>query len=433
MSRSAVTFLSPAHKIVGVSCDRSFARCDFRAGRSWPFSCPKNSGLRSNPLFILLVVTIAGAVLPASAPAVRPAYSGNLPENYRPLHKGGIDLATGLYVREDEDVIVDGDPPLIVRRTYLANYRVPKEFGIGTTHNGEIYLHGDFQNISLILAKGSRIGFVRSSPLLVYENRRGPREWLGADLRLGLFGWTLKRRDAYELTFQACGPGTTCSVIRSREPNGGIIQYLRDAQGRLRKMQAGLRWIEFEYDSANRIARLIGSDDQQVIYSYDERGRLARVRDDEGAVRWYKYTDLDQLSKIEDPGTTIENYYDANGRVFRQINRYPNDPEELTFNFSYKLNGSQVSETSSRRSDGRWSHYVFNQHRDVERETWGLELRTLVEFLYDRDPQTSATRRLTAICMDGSGMTQRYSRDITDGNPEVVKAELSNQCRVPPR
>ena len=395
-------------------------------------SLARDSGLRHTVLFIL-VLTMASAVLPAPAPAPQPAYSGNLPANYRPLHKGGIDLATGLYVREDEDVIVDGDPPLIVRRTYLANYRVQKEFGIGTTHNGEIYLHGDFQNISLILAKGSRIGFVRSSPFLVYENRGGAREWIGSDLRFGLFGWTLKRRDGYELTFQACGKGTTCSIIRSREPNGGTIQYLRDPQGRLRKMQAGLRWIEFEYDSANRIMRLKTSTDRQVSYSYDERGRLARVREDEGAVRWYKYTDFDQLSKIEDPGTTIENYYDANGRVFRQVNRYPDDPEELTFNFSYKLNGSDVAETTSRRSDGRWSHYVFTRDGDVERETRGLELRRLVEFFYDRDPQTSVTRSLTAICADEYGIPQRYSREIRDGNPEVAKAELSVSCRVPPR
>ena len=60
-----------------------------------------------------------------------------------PLHKGYTDLATGLYVREDDDVIVDGAPRLALRRTYLSGDRYSRAFGVGTTHAGERYLIGD--------------------------------------------------------------------------------------------------------------------------------------------------------------------------------------------------------------------------------------------------------------------------------------------------
>jgi hypothetical protein len=53
-------------------------------------------------------------VLPNAGPRVE----HDLPESYSPLHKGHVDLATGLYIREDEDLVLRGTPALILRRTY---------------------------------------------------------------------------------------------------------------------------------------------------------------------------------------------------------------------------------------------------------------------------------------------------------------------------
>jgi hypothetical protein len=125
---------------------------------------------------LICFVTLAAAVFagPVSSGAVffllsfyGVAEPHELPEDYEPLHRGGIDLPTGLYVRQNEDLVVRGTPTLILRRTYLSGYQVQREFGIGTTHNGEWYLHGDgqrFQWASLILPNGSRINFSRISP-----------------------------------------------------------------------------------------------------------------------------------------------------------------------------------------------------------------------------------------------------------------------------
>src|SRR5262249_42286050 len=95
----------------------------------------------------MLVTTFAGPLSSGALWLLFPvahaeADHGPLPAQ-RPLHKGGIDLGTGLYVRNDEDLTVPGTPALVLRRTYLSGYHVSKEFGIGTTHNGEIYLVGD--------------------------------------------------------------------------------------------------------------------------------------------------------------------------------------------------------------------------------------------------------------------------------------------------
>ena len=42
-------------------------------------------------------------------PALASAAPQTIPDDYRPKHKGGIDLATGLYTRENEDLFVPGE------------------------------------------------------------------------------------------------------------------------------------------------------------------------------------------------------------------------------------------------------------------------------------------------------------------------------------
>ena len=70
------------------------------------------------------------------APAPLEAQQHDIDAAYEPLHKGYIHLGTGLYIREDEDLIVRGTPTLFLRRTYRSGFHVQREFGIGTTHNG---------------------------------------------------------------------------------------------------------------------------------------------------------------------------------------------------------------------------------------------------------------------------------------------------------
>jgi hypothetical protein len=155
-------------------------------------------------MFVIVVVALVAAIVtvfagPVSSgaiylliPASRPRVAHDLPATYRPLHKGHVDMATGLYIREDEDIAVPGTPALILRRTYLSNYRVSKQFGIGTTHNGEWYLVGDgdrFSWAALILADGSRVQFKRVSAgssyaNALYKNSEPNEEWTAA-----LLGW----------------------------------------------------------------------------------------------------------------------------------------------------------------------------------------------------------------------------------------------------
>src|SRR5207248_328275 len=94
------------------------------------------------------------------------AAGARLSDAYTPLHTGHIDTGTGLYVREDEDLVLSGAPSFVLRRTYRTRDSRSRAFGIGASHTGEWFLVGDsetFQWADLVLEDGGRIHYERTS------------------------------------------------------------------------------------------------------------------------------------------------------------------------------------------------------------------------------------------------------------------------------
>lgn len=421
------------------------------AGQSRPSSAGSVvavlSGLRNLLLSILLCfVTVVVAVFagPVTSGAVlllvsshAPAAEHDLPDPYAALHKGRVDPGTGLYIREDEDLVVRGTPPLVLRRVYVSNNRTAKEFGIGTTHSAERYLVGDNDRTSLVLSDGSRIPFERITPgtsLLnaIYEAHATPGEWLGTQLGWAGFGWAMRRRDSSFALFQACGSNAArvCSIVQERDWDGHAIYYPRDFSGRLSRMQASAdRWIAFDYDERDRISRASDSTGRAVRYEYDDAGRLIRVTATDGTAHRYTYTERDQMATIVDPGATVENAYDANGRCIRQVNWVPDELEPYTVDFTYRMHGAAVVEARSTRSDGTWLKYAFGDKGDAISETWGRRGSPPAIVTYTRDPGTRVLTSVTVTCPDKTGRSLPHSKAITPASEEVTKRDLlQTQC-----
>jgi YD repeat-containing protein len=368
-----------------------------------------------------------------------PGYSLDLalPADYTPLHAGQVDPATGLYLREDEDVVVHGSPPLILRRGYVTNHRVARKFGIGASHNGENHLQGDLREISLILAEGRRVVFGRTSPggflmNAMFEHHSG-HEWGGSRLGWVGIGWALKRGDNRLLLFRGCGEGTTCSIVRSREADGNTINYRRAKSGRLLKMDSTGRWIAFEYDDLDRVRRVQASNADAVDYTYDSAGRLTTVTASDGRIHRYTYTDQDQIATIQDPDRTIENRYDANGRCIKQTVRVAGALEPLVSTFAYQLEGQNVVQSDMTTSDGLREQFTFNAQRSVVSEAIGYGGGPLTRIDYDRDPDTDQVTALTVTCPDRRGLPLRH-RSLVSGNGEQVKEDIvKTRCYYPNR
>jgi YD repeat-containing protein len=375
-------------------------------------------------------VSSGGLALLRASPL--PAADHALPADYRPLHKGSIDLGTGLYIRQNEDLVVDGTPALILRRTYLSGYRVSRQFGIGATHPGEESLIGDVERlqwVALVEANGARINFRRTSEgtsirNAMYVHDETATEWQGARLGWTGFNWALRKRHGSLALYQGCGGRRKhCSIIQDRDPHGHTIHYRRDGPGRLLRMESEAdRWIAFEYDEADRVIRAYDSTKREVRYAYDAPGRLARVTTSDGIVHRYTYTDLDELATIEEPGTSIENVY-QDGRVIRQVNRYP-DREPYIFDFTYEMKDGRLAATHTRRSDGTWTRYTWDDARRSTSEIQGWDGLEPAVFTYERDPATRAMTALTLTCPDRRGLPLRHSSVVRDGNEEAVKENL---------
>jgi YD repeat-containing protein len=234
--------------------------------------------------------------------------------------------------------------------------------------------------------------------------------------------WALRRTDGALSLFQSCGSGTVCSILRERDADGHTTTYRRDPQGRLARIEADTRWIAFDYDADNRVARAYDSTQREVEYEYDAKGRLSRVLGADGAVHQYTYTASDQMATIVEPGTDIENSYDENGRCIRQVNRYENS-EPYVFEFNYVIEGNSVAQTDVKRSDGGWTSYRFTNGYATA-ETWGHPGVQPAFFTYERDAATNIVTALTVTCPDRKGIPLRHSSIVRNGNEDAVKLDL---------
>ena len=317
--------------------------------------------LSSGALFLLL---------PAPAQA-RPA---DFSYSYRAVHKGHVDLATGLYIREDDDFIVSESPAFVWRRAYLSRDRVKRQLGIGTMHNADSYLIGDMASLTkaeLITETGSRVVFDRTSRGRSYVNAmfvhtRTLTGYFGA--RLGWTGrnWALRFAGGELAIFSACDtPEVPCALLSTRDHQGKVARFRRDARGVLRTIEAGTEQLRFEYDDKTRIVRAVQGS-HEATYSYDDRGRLVRSTVS-GVTRSFHYGSRDEMITIEEPNRTVENTYDDDLRVIRQVLRRPGRSDSV-HSFAYTVYDKAVVETAVTWPNGSRTTYRWNEkrHKDLE-------------------------------------------------------------------
>jgi hypothetical protein len=116
----------------------------------------------------------------------------------------------------------------------------------------------------------------------------------------------------------------------------------------------------------------------------------------------YTYTDLDEMATIVEPDTDIENSYEG-GRCVKQVNRFADGSPPYIFDFEYALDGSRISQTLSRRSDGTWVGHSFDKRGFTTSETWGAGDDEPASFIFERDPTTNAVVSLSLTCPESQG------------------------------
>lgn len=383
---------------------------------------------------------------PASAPAGAPAPSvgaAAVPHQpWRPLHKGHVDISTGIYIREDDDLVVNTPLPIVLRRTYNSGDGFPRRFGLDTTHPGEWWIHGDGDPGvpwgDLILATGGRIHFVRISPGdtqegAVLRHTSTPTEFNGALLSWTGSVWEMRFRDGSVASFLDCQKDReVCSLIERRDPDGHRIAYVRDASGTLLRMESEGQSIAFDYDDRKRIVRAYDTAQHEVSYVYDDRGRLVRVTGSDGIVRTYEYNEHDNLVGVREPGRILQNWFDDAGRWVRQVMKgSEHDDHPYVATARYVVEGASIVESDFDEGDGL-TVQRYNAHQYMVSETLDADGLAPIVFAYNLDPVSNVSNGATMSCLGPSGPITRVVQVASVGD-EGAKDTLIRESCLPRR
>jgi YD repeat-containing protein len=360
---------------------------------------------------------------------------------WRPLHKGHADVSSGVYVREDDDLVVNTPLPIVLRRTYNSGDGFPRQFGLNTTHPGEWWLHGNGDPAipwgDLILASGGRIHFVRISPGVTQEGAvlrhdSTPSEFNGALLSWTGSLWEMRLRDGSAASFLDCqGDRDVCSLVERRDPDGHRIAYVRDRSGTLLRMESEGQSIAFDYDDHQRIVRAYDTAQREVSYAYDDRGRLVRANGSDGVVRTYEYNERDNLVGVREPDRILQNWFDDAGRWVRQVVKgSENDPDPYVATVRYVIEGGSIVESDFDEGGGLEVSRYNARHYSVS-ETLAADGPAPIVFTYNLDPVSNASNGATMSCLGPSGpITRAVQVAAVD---DRAKDTLIRQSCLPPR
>jgi RHS repeat-associated protein len=199
------------------------------------------------------------------------------------------------------------------------------------------------------------------------------------------------------------------NINYSYDSKGNRVQEdIRDVSGALQKT------VSYQYDLLNRMRRILNPDARYAEHSYDPRGNRQTVRNPNGYVTAYFYDPANRLSTIIQPDNVITSYTydrrnnltgvtDANGNTTRyeydKQNRMTKtiSPDTGTTIYNYDLNGNVKTKTDA---GGVTIHYEYDASNRITRIDYPSDNDTI--YTYDNCPNDKG--RLCSMT-DASGVT----------------------------
>lgn len=333
---------------------------------------------------------------------------GDKPGN-DPKGKGGepVDLGTGVFLLTKTDLQLPDVLPIGITRTYRSLDTVVRSFGIGATHEFDLFLVGDsfpYTYAELILPDGGRVHYNRISSGTgwtdaVYEHTSSPTPFFKSRISWNGAGWNLDLKDGSRLVFKdgfgAARPAQA-GVTRIQDRYGNAIVLTRNVDSDLTRITSPSgRWIELTYDTSHRITQAKDPGGRTVGYTYDASGRLWKVTDPANGVTEFTYDTSHRMLTLKDARGIVflTNHYDSNGRVDLQT-----QADMTTFEFAYTLDGlGRVEQTD-----------LTDPRGNVRRVTYDPSAGYL---LADTDAYGTSLARTTTRTRNSSNLVTR----VTDG------------------
>jgi len=276
----------------------------------------------------------------------------NTPPNPGPppggCSQGGdpVDCATGLFLHNVTDMVERDIIPISVSRMYRQNDNLPHAFGTGGNLSYNMWLYTPPQTgattlVTLILADGGQINYFPVSEAGVYpfSNTDSPTIFLGSTLtqQSGAEGgqWLITLRDGTVLQFENTTPNQLTSIT---DRNGNRVNITLAGNVVTQVSSPNGRYLQFFYDSDNRINQVVDNVGRSSSYTYDGSGRLATAIDADGNTESYGYDSVSNGMKLvtdKRGNAMVKNLFDANGRVSQQTLA-----DGAIWKFTYALNSA---------------------------------------------------------------------------------------------
>jgi RHS repeat-associated protein len=344
--------------------------------------------------------------------------TANRPDGTRggPSDGDPVNLGTGLFVLNSTDLLLPDVLAIGVKRTYRPNDTASYSFGIGAVSQYDLMLYdatpggAHWVEAYLILPDGGRIRYDRISPGTgwvdaVLENTTSPSAFYKSRIKWNGTGWDLTLKDG---TVFVWGDTSPLQSIRDRYGNETTIFRTNGQFGNITRVTSpNGRWIEFSYDSSNRITQAQDNIARSVSYTYDTSGRLWKVTNAVGGVTEYGYDSSHRMTSIKDArgNVYLTNVYDTNGRVSTQT-----QPDGGVYQFAYTISGGKVTQTDVTTPRGNVRRVAFNADGYATSETFApgtsneqaytFELQSGTNFMLS---VTDALGRKTSASYDSYG------------------------------
>ncbi len=356
-----------------------------------------------------------------------------------------VNAATGNFILEKSDLIIDGFNPLEFKRFYNAMDNWEGDLGRNWHHNYEIKLKRVSESIVEVTFEDGHVEYFIFREDGWYSTEPEKKNKLSINKNKE---YILQRGNKVVLYFSEEG---ILSCLKNESKSLTKIYY--NDLGKIDKIDNSCGVLYFQYID-NQITKVTDNTGRCLEYGYSDLN-LSSVKSIDGYTYRYEYDDKHRLTRITNPlnNVTVTNIYDENGRTIEQtmadgtVNKfgynddegsivftegngveiiykrddrfriyetiYVNGSEKLTFNDS-----NQITAFTDRNKNT--FYYEYDLYGNMLRETNPLGYVT--EYSYDDD------NRLVSM-KNPDGGVYSYCYDI-NGNVSVVKDPLERKLNI---
>jgi len=267
-----------------------------------------------------------------------------------PYSSDPVNLCTGNFVLEKDDIKIRGIYPLKFTRTYNSLSKIESDCGIGWSHNHQIYLERKSECIQIHLGNGGQVRTFEKTKS-GYQTREEVKE----SFISMLYGF--EYRDIKKNTYLFNEDGL-CTEIKDKDGNTTAYTYENSKVVKVENISGTLL---FSYDDMEQLYRVSDHTDRTIKLEY-ENGQLKCVTNLLGGSHTYTYDENNKLiEEITPYGVKkVVNQYDTYGRTIKQ--EFPN---QSTMSYEYDDSNGKLTMTQPNGDKFRFYHDKWQQNRRI--------------------------------------------------------------------